>query len=53
MSKKVFKKDEYVVSHVFIGSKGWLWFWIFMFFPMAIVYYFLKREPVRKKVLVR
>lgn len=28
----------------FIGSKGWLWFWIFIFAPMAIVYWAVNRE---------
>ena len=32
MIKKLEKK-------VFTGSKGWLWFWIIFFWPVAVFYY--------------
>jgi len=28
----------------FQASKGWLWFWIFAFLPVAIFYYFFNYE---------
>jgi hypothetical protein len=44
------KKDETMVVEKFVGSKGWLWFWIIMCFPIAIAYYFMNKEPVRTKI---
>jgi hypothetical protein len=43
---------EYTVVNKFNGSKGWLWFWIIMFFPIAIAYYFMKSGPVKVKVRI-
>lgn len=40
-------KKETIVMEKFVGSKFWLWFWIFMFWPIAIIYYFTKKEPIR------
>ena len=28
----------------FIGSNGWLWFWIIMCFPVAVIYWAVNRE---------
>jgi hypothetical protein len=38
------------VINKFQGSKGWLWFWIFMCWPIAIAYYFIKTQPVEVEV---
>lgn len=40
-----------IIREKFIGSEGWLFFWVFVFWPAAIVYYFLRREPVEVKVI--
>lgn len=28
----------------FIGSKGWIWFWIIIFWPIAVFYWIGNRE---------
>lgn len=43
-------KQKTMIIQKFVGSKGWLWFWIIFGFPIAIIYYFLKREPVEVKI---
>jgi len=43
-------KEKTMVVQKFNGSKGWLWFWILCCFPIAIAYYFMKKEPVRVKI---
>lgn len=44
------KEKETMVVQKFNGSKFWLWFWIILALPIGVVYYFVKREPVRVKV---
>lgn len=32
----------------FNGHWGWFWFWIIMMFPVAIIYWAVKQEEVKK-----
>jgi len=34
----------------FVGSVGWLIFWIIVCWPIAIIYYFMNREMVELKL---
>lgn len=43
-------KQKTIVINKFVGSKGWLWFWIIICFPIAIAYYFIKKAPVETKI---
>lgn len=43
-------KEEYMTVNKFKGSWGWMIFWIFVFWPIAIVYYFMKKRPVKVKI---
>lgn len=40
MKKKKLKPER----KEFIGSMGWLIFWIFLFWPVAIIYWVVNRE---------
>lgn len=45
-------KQTRMVVQKFHGSKGWLIFWIIVFWPIAIWYYFDKRKPTEVNIKI-
>ena len=43
--------EEYIIQNKFTGGYVWLFMWIIVFWPMAIIYYIYKKQPVKVKVV--